>query len=124
MRSLNLNLLDHNGYDGIGLLLTATSTFALMSAKVVIAWLASSLAWLGYWTTKRFCSMSADNLAQQLQGDCQHPYSQCETAFNKATTRLGKTNTFFCLLTRLEVLFVIALFSDAERSDFFSLIET
>ena len=117
------NLLDHNGYDGIGIVAYSHLDFADVCQGRLLLDLASSLLDWDIDDQAVFAGMSADNLAQQLQGDCHTLITQCRNALNKATTPFSKPH-FFLFIDRLEVLLSSPLFSDAERSDFLSLIET
>jgi DNA-binding winged helix-turn-helix (wHTH) protein/energy-coupling factor transporter ATP-binding protein EcfA2 len=117
------NLLDHNGYDGIGVVSYSHLDFADINQGRLLLDLASSMLDWDIDDQAVFAGMSADNLVQQLQGDCQALITQCQNALNKAITPFSKPH-FFLFIDRLEVLLSSPLFSDAERSHFLGLIET
>ena len=117
------NLLDHNGYDGIGVVSYSHLDFADINQGRLLLDLASSMLDWDIDDQAVFAGMSADDLVQQLQGDCQALITQCQNALNKAITPFSKPH-FFLFIDRLEVLLSSPQFSDAERSHFLGLIET
>lgn len=116
-------LLQHNGYDGIGVVSYSHLDFADIMQHRLLVDLASSMLDWEVNEQAVFDGMSADKLAQQLNDNCQAVIQQCQISLTQTKTTFGQPH-FFLFIDRLEVLLSSPLFSDEERNHFLNLIDT
>jgi DNA-binding winged helix-turn-helix (wHTH) protein len=113
-------LLDHNGFDGIGVVSYTSLDFADVAKHRLFIDLASAMLDWDIDGRPIFDGMSADSLAELLPSNCAQIITLCKQSLTQV--HFAKPH-FFLFIDRLEVLLSSPFFSDAERTQFLTNIE-
>ncbi|PKG99952.1 winged helix-turn-helix domain-containing protein [Paraglaciecola sp. MB-3u-78] len=111
-----------NGYNGIGVVSDTSIDFADVIPERLFIDLASAMLDWDVNDQPVFAGMSAESLAQQLQGDSNTSIEQCIQSLKQTHKSYSKPQ-FLLFIDRLEVLLSSAVFSNDTRGAFLDLIQ-
>jgi DNA-binding winged helix-turn-helix (wHTH) protein/energy-coupling factor transporter ATP-binding protein EcfA2 len=115
-------LTSSNGYNGIGVISHTSIDFADISLERLFIDLASAMLDWDVNDQPVFAGMSAESLAEQLQGDSTTMIEQCIQSLKQTDKRYSKPQ-FLLFIDRLEVLLSSPVFSNDTRGAFLDLIQ-